>query len=314
MTARKMKLGLTRSLQFWEPDRVTGWLEDLHIDETDDTVGKLEEDEVDPTILGAPTTPQKQLQSIQRCEEVSPTDTSFSNDSNFDVQTPRDLQSNSLGPSFRIYDEFSDTDSIHGCEERPVATSRTQKATCNTPAALTHSKTYEDVFQSRSEKLHTKEDVALPLYAPSHDPSTPRLVCITSCLQCTLTNLPCSRTPPSCSRCRRKGQQDICLLQRRKFPEEMISATLAEYTTPKLLRLRDEEEQSWNRKMAVHDELMRAWEDKQNSMNWVMPEVDSPRKGWSKFGRGIPTRHPGEGKGEMDDRVVYRDLVIAPEL
>jgi hypothetical protein len=71
-----------------------------------------------------------------------------------------------------------------------------------------------------------------------------RQIFITSCYQCILAGLPCSRTLPGCSRCKRAGCQHLCLLHRRKLLEEMVIGDVIGNRTPVLLRVRGDDEVS----------------------------------------------------------------------
>jgi hypothetical protein len=74
-------------------------------------------------------------------------------------------------------------------------------------------------------------------------------VFITSCYQCVLAGLPCSRSLPGCVRCKRAGREHLCLLHRRKLLQEMVIGDAVGNRTPVLLKLRCDDAASWEKKL-----------------------------------------------------------------
>ena len=72
------------------PDRLMNWLDELNISEVNDNdndggLSEPGENRIELATQDAPATPWKKVQLVQRCEEVSPTNTSFSDKSVFDT-------------------------------------------------------------------------------------------------------------------------------------------------------------------------------------------------------------------------------------
>lgn len=225
-----------------EIDRVISWLEDMHFG------SDSEQDKVEPA-----TPPPKRPFHEQSFNEVSPTDTTFSGGSVFDKPYCQNLLLGSPGP---YHDDISDVTSVDGEEREPIK---------------------QPIFQSSHLPAHAA-DVTDKTCLP--DPNAPRLTTILSCIQCTLANLPCSRTPPACTRCTRNATPS-CLLQRRLFSDEIAAAPTDLCTQPVLLKLVSESEEVWEKKMGVMQELMGEWRDRKDRENWVLPKVEtSVRRGW----------------------------------
>lgn len=70
---------------------------------------------------------------------------------------------------------------------------------------------------------------------------------------------------------------------------------------PVLLKRKDENEEEWDEKMAVKEELLEDWKVREERKNWVMPRVDKEeRGGWQ--GRGKRKNMSGRKKGEEKNR------------
>mgnify|MGYP004517714219 CR=1 FL=1 len=202
-----------------------------------------------------PITPLRQAPLMTYYEEMSPATTSFSGGSIFD--TPR-----SSGDSW-IEDPFcNDVPDTAPANDQGCSWDKTKRH--STRLVRTHPGTvHSDVSSLASYDPPTgvadvlEEDTDLSgealkdTAAPPIDPDKPRIVFITSCTQCILANLPCSRTIPHCSRCRRNGQAALCLLHRRKFLEEISRSDASSCTTPVLLKLKGEDEGVWKKKLRL---------------------------------------------------------------
>ncbi|KAF2654220.1 hypothetical protein K491DRAFT_779654 [Lophiostoma macrostomum CBS 122681] len=137
----------------------------------------------------------------------------------------------------------------------------------------------------------------------SHSPR--RLVSILSCWQCVLAGLPCSRTYPACSRCERAGRADTCLLFRRKTVQESTRTNTD--ITPTLLLVEGEDESFRQNKLALLGELHQKWRDDLDRKNWVYPPIESKLGTYRTHRSKIELLHPGEGIGQ----VVIRELPLA---
>jgi len=220
-----------------------------------------EQDKIEPA-----TPPPKTLSHEQSLEEISPTDTNFSGASVFDKPYRRAILLGSPGP---YHNDFSDATSADGQDREPIQ---------------------QPIFQNPRSPIHPT-DVT--------DPQA-RLTTILSCIQCTLANLPCSRTLPVCTRCTRNATPS-CLLQRRLFSEEIDAAPPHLCTKPVLLKLVSETEEVWEAKMEVLGELMEGWNEKRDKENWVCPRVDTEvRRGWLGWVEERRDGGLGGGMGKMN--------------
>lgn len=86
------------------------------------------------------------------------------------------------------------------------------------------------------------------------DPNAEHLVWITSCIQCVVADLPCSRTVPGCSRCIRNGHGDLCLAQRSRLHAEVLNDG---YNHDPLLlgRVGDHDDDTWAQKEEMQAEV-----------------------------------------------------------
>lgn len=243
---------------------VLGWLERLEVNsatvKTDNNV-TLKTRELKHLV---PTTPVRgPRQSPAQFEYVSPTDTTFSYESVFDSpQTYTTKQRNPSGRQFQVEnDDASDITSIDGRERSDLSYKEdlgvNVKDEIATEVALTDDgtlslKSYEPPSDDVSNlEEYLGEGGQTMAYLSPSDPEMPRLVWITSCLQCTLAGLSCSRTPPACSRCKRNGHGDTCLLHRRKVAEEISCTKGINCGIPVLLKVKGDDEEVWERKLKV---------------------------------------------------------------
>jgi hypothetical protein len=258
-----------------------------------------------------PVTPVRSRETSLSLDEVSPTNTSFSYDTIFDSPRPKDTGS-------RDFDDVSDTSATtieegepdwSSCEKPVREVAKEEEEDIVTPSEAL-STNYAGSLNSISPPSSTLSTaVPLPedlLSSPVHDPSKPRLVWITSCLQCTLARLPCSRKHPSCSRCKRKGEGDVCLLRRRKLGEERVRGNLKGNQISVLLRVNgsedDMDEGVWERKVKLAKELEQEWRDKEERKNWVLPTSGGKGNYWTHghSNRAQPRwMDPGEGIGQQ---------------
>ncbi|KAH8727716.1 hypothetical protein GQ44DRAFT_68809 [Phaeosphaeriaceae sp. PMI808] len=262
-----------------------------------------------------PTTPARQ---VSRCldEEVSPTDTLFSRGSIFDSPYVDRRERNSSSPQRHLRGNESNATSVsedndlgqkHAAHKRntsalirpkPNLTTHRQRANQNTDNQLSTK------INKTALPTHTLKDGERSL-SPSPQQKT-RFVKIVSCLQCTLSNLPCSRTLPTCTRCTRNGRATLCLAQRGRFYEEVVRGGGPGGWTPLLLKVRGDDEEGWRAKVELAERLKEGWEAVVDRRNWVFPRIETDRRG--VFGRGMGVRdvHPGEGEGML----VFRELVV----
>ncbi|CAE7008143.1 hypothetical protein PTNB73_00154 [Pyrenophora teres f. teres] len=305
-------------------DRIEGWLANLDIDGLRADMGDGDKKKINSESRLQPFTPKRRPHTVLGVHgDISPTDTSFSRRSIFDAPLCKKLNHGSPILGFQILNDASDTSDSEGEWESTPIKERIRKAKAE--SVLEHSAVIQSsqaLSSSAADLSAYKPSVDLGVHGPhqpaepttqliTYEPNTPRIVWLTSCLQCTLANLPCSRTHPTCSRCQRAGNPDLCLLHRRSFAFEALDPSKTEKCrTPILLKVKGEDETIWQRKVDLSMELRQKWLADQDKKNWVMPAIESPTGGWKKQSM-FPTVpggdvHPGEGSG----RVSYRELVV----
>ncbi|CAN9376080.1 hypothetical protein AA0119_g5185 [Alternaria tenuissima] len=297
-------------------NRIKGWLEKLESRDpkADESEGhQISQDKI--RVL-EPTTPTKQTSARPIRDEVSPTDTTFSESSIFDRPLRKGLFS-SPTPRCETRGDDSDTTSI-GSDDWELATKTKRPAerlvppTFSLPPSVPSPSLDFSVSISDADtgEPTTVSDPKAQLPLSTQEPNEPRPVWITSCLQCILAGLPCSRTYPSCNRCKRNDCAEECLLHRRCFVSETLDLTEAGgCKIPILLKVKGERDEIWKRKVELAEDLCKEWVAEQEKRNWVLPGIDSPRGGW-RTRRGKVKKemmlHPGEGIG----RLSFCELIV----
>jgi hypothetical protein len=240
-------------------ERISRWIRQIDHKQSDEDVSEL-----GATRAVAPVTPLRRPTPLLCYDEPSPTNTSFSGGSIFD--NPQTLHDSWNDDPFR--DDISDATSVNNENEYPETKSKqfTPIFTQNihAPGSIAEKSRLASGFSygPPSEPDTDLQDelgdfTDLPV-APQSAPVSrdkPRIVWLTSCLQCTLAGLPCSRTTPSCSRCLRAGKGSTCLLYRRKFREEIDASDAETCTVPVLLKLKDEDSETWKEKLKLAEEV-----------------------------------------------------------
>lgn len=208
-----------------------------------------------------PATPPRRCSNTVHYDEASPTNTNFSSI----FSTP---DSPATSPE-RGTDAFSDTSAttIRDDDEdwRPKevtdvapseALSITERAE-SSDSLFSYEPSSEEVTLVDEEKDTCVENsLHSPIKAVQmRDPDIAVRVFITSCYQCILAGLPCSRTPPACSRCKRAGYGADCLLRRRKLPTERTLGEMVDNQTPVLLKAYREHVEISARKEALYQEV-----------------------------------------------------------
>jgi hypothetical protein len=307
------------------PDRIAGWLEELSISSDDSNRRENDESVEEQSESFEPTTPPRRASTpLTAYEEVSPTDTSFSGHSIFDAPTRKNLRCGSPTSKYQIRDDTSDITSVGDDVEwglsvkeqhlvQPPPAPNFARRASSPPTSVV---SYDPSSNAEEDEANVSSEPAPDAGFPLYDPIDPRLVWITSCLQCTLANLPCSRTHPACSRCKRKGCADDCLLHRRSFAIEALDPEKCK--VPILLKVRGDEEETWQRKLGLAEDLRKEWVAEQEKDNWVMPDIGSPRvtlKERVQVLQGARVRkkgilHPGEGMGRISYKVLVVDLDV----
>lgn len=210
----------------------------------------------------APSTPNRTHDSSYETEETSPAITSFS--STFDSPlgpAPIPFWYNQATPIPSLDerdDSFSNASAITTWDEEYDKAKAVYKYQTDLEGLTSHEearKPDQPFDQNCDEKSPEFEPYYSPPRLPSPLKSRPRHVFITSCYQCILANMHCSRTLPACSRCERNGYSDVCLLHRRKLAREMTE-DVETNKTPVLLRVEGmDEEMMWIKKLELSYEV-----------------------------------------------------------
>ena len=225
-------------------DQVLSWLRDASHQEYGDVVSELGD-----SAPREPATPSRRSLPVQYCEEVSPTNASFASDS-ASIFDELDTQCDVL-----IEDPFGDDvpdassthEQLHYPQTKVVQSiARSDLTVLDTGRSVAASLDSNEVAQ---EGANISVEAAVALI----DPDEPRITRITSCTQCTVADLKCSRGVPSCSRCNRKGQGSLCLLQRARYMEELDEELPCSPTV--LLRLKEDDEWIWQQKVKLSKEV-----------------------------------------------------------
>ncbi|KAF9695084.1 hypothetical protein EKO04_007046 [Ascochyta lentis] len=233
-----------------EQEWISSWLRDADGEEGD-------RDVVDAGNFGEvePVTPPRRPAQLLYYDEISPTSTSFSRGSVFD--TP-EVSGNPGTGEDPFCDDISGITSVlnleagKGQDNSEIVGEDYNNFEIKSFASYDPpSEIDEDLTHSINNTCKALTDTAaLPI-----DPRKPRITWITSCTQCTLADLPCSRTTPCCSRCKRNGQANVCLLHRRKFRDEIERSESEACTKPVLLKLKGDDESHWREKLRLADEV-----------------------------------------------------------
>ncbi|KAH7378456.1 hypothetical protein DE146DRAFT_741247 [Phaeosphaeria sp. MPI-PUGE-AT-0046c] len=220
-----------------EVEKVMGWLEELEM------VEEAEEEEKERE--AEPFTPQRR--SCTNEEQVSPTNTSFSETSLFDQPCPARRE------------ESNDDDNTSVTSISPSANS-----TCRTDKLQ-----LERTLPPTSQASLAKTLPAVLANDPNPPPSLADThICLLPCLSCTSLSLPCSLTLPICSRCKRN--KNTCVFLRHRVTEEIDAANMETCTLPVLFRQQEGEEE-WQGKVEAARRVMDEMERRGERENWVLP-------------------------------------------
>ncbi|KAL1608085.1 hypothetical protein SLS60_003024 [Paraconiothyrium brasiliense] len=214
-----------------------------------------------------PSTPRTKPLCLQRTipqlfEEISPTDTNFSSDIVFDsplspscnaTLNPRwdtDTEASSLDDEdeARVRKElFCSVEKLDSNDVKPTIQSRASAQDLTTPLKHPlHGSAYPEL---------TSDVDSLPRLVLDFDPEANHLICLSSCLQCVLSDLRCSRTLPSCSRCIRNGHGELCLAQRKRLHVEVFDEDDSVDTDPILLKVEGDDNDTYDKKFKLQDDV-----------------------------------------------------------
>jgi hypothetical protein len=250
-------------------DRISIWLRNADQQDYEEGGSELRDA---PAI--DPATPPRRGSLPTHYEEISPTNTSFSEDSIFD--TPGFSGSGWIDDDvFRDDDPDTAPADDLGCssienEKLSYAVTTPAHVDADSWEADSHASydTPSEAADDLQEASKVQEEVSSAAAEPTLDPDKSRPTFLTSCIQCIHADLPCSRKAPACSRCKRKGQAALCLLHRRICPEEIKKSDATWCTTLILLKLRGEDEDMWKEKLKLANKVgiaYRSWEVKLTS-------------------------------------------------
>ncbi|CAI6333470.1 unnamed protein product [Periconia digitata] len=277
-------------------NNIAHWLDQLHLGDPEDgehaegvhTVSLRDALPSFVTLPIQPVTPPRDSALINRFVEVSPTDTTFSENKNAIFDSPQSIREIYSVGSAR-HNKYAETDAS-SVDETDNSSFKDGHDEINDVDSTSHQPTSTVIsarknIQQPNDRLETTRTV----------PSTLNRVCVLSCLQCAMKDLPCSRTTPSCQRCNRNDTAESCLLQRRRTADEMLSRDRNFCRTPVLLFQDGETENGWAKKVALQTQLLDVWKAKEDRRNWVYPSLMDSKADhkWELKG------HPGEGKGRL---------------
>ena len=252
------------------PDDILIWLDKIDPRDAPPTIDLVEDQDRSFVALkrqvnsfdALPCTPQRHdAQQTSVGEYPSPTNTGFTDNSIFDqpfAPGTRYFDTHNDAPSYCsatsiVSSDFSDTNLSHKSQivrSENLAEAEPQNIT-GVEVANAHNiksvKRHALVIHRKTEEVH--------LVQPKTVPGRCILVWVTSCLQCTLAKMPCSRTIPACSRCVRAGCGDMCLLQRRKLNSERVLGAIVGNMTPVLLHEEGQGGEIVERKRALNSEV-----------------------------------------------------------
>jgi hypothetical protein len=292
---------------------VAKWLREVRIADIEEELVEIAEDKL------IPYTPIRGLQLRRKYEEISPTDTNFSDNTVFDAAELPPPSPQSPSPAInlgRIAYPETEASSISDDDNDNQVPAKVKSTGLLTPADTAVIEQQDDdclsIYSQNPPSTAEAElcdkptpfSISVPL--PPSPTGEPQLIFLTSCLQCTLANLPCTRTLPSCSRCIRNGHGSMCLLHRKRTTAEVLDLhpTDVHYSTPVLLKTWDTDERVWEAKLRLSDRLVTEWREGLEVENWVLPSVESVRGCWAKDGAQVPRVHPGPGLGRTTWRMV----------
>jgi hypothetical protein len=284
-----------------EMEYVRRWLRDLQTHND-----KLASSPLQEKVKADPVTPPRRWITRKTYEEVSPTDTSFSGASIFDIPFHNNKRVNSPSPHDRFYGNISDVSSLDDDFKIP------DKHICQ-PNFVSSPASFSSYDPSSALEDGSVHEIPSTCKAHSQGPYPQRIVTILSCLQCTLAGLHCSRSTPSCARCIRNGSADTCVLLRRRFAEEVGHSVPESCNLPILLKCADEDTGSWKKKMKAADDLKEVWQDRQDKKNWVLPPIEScKRSGYRVIGYVAPKIYRGVGWGwvRCEELIVDRETIL----
>lgn len=271
------------------PNRIAIWLQDLAIN-TNENINEsiLDVSELSETLPprkdqespAAPRTPPRRRSHTE--VSFSPTTTSFSIGSIFDTsirQPPH--RSDSPGVDQQTYGNKSDSDDTS-------ITREDQEEVKDSPRKSTALQIENDICLSDAAN---DNPITTPLSdADNHEAPRTRRVALTSCLQCLLAYLPCSRTLPACSRCIRNARSP-CLLHRLPFlNEQVLPAARSAVGRSALVKMPGESEDAWVVRNEEEGRLMAVWRERVDRGNWVLPV-------WGEVDGGMGKRQSVESEG-----------------
>jgi hypothetical protein len=206
------------------------------------------------------TTPRTSAAFIAEYEELSPTLTFFTDQTIFDSPI-KNNHPGDYGPDDDIV-SVATSHSLPAYKPRVAIEEAVEKGFSDLETVNLSTACHVSSFEPATD-LEDREDTPPILVdepftevrkEPYDSKGKPPAISIVSCLQCTLKNLPCTRTFPSCSRCIRHGHGHLCLAQRSKFLSEMFLDDGTSATQPVLLRLKDAVDPFWPEKLLLREE------------------------------------------------------------
>ncbi|OCL05929.1 hypothetical protein AOQ84DRAFT_390552 [Glonium stellatum] len=235
--------------------------------------------------------------TLQSCtgERPSPTNTNFTDNSIFDQP---------LAPDTRYFNS-RDNELLSSFSTASIASSDCSNSDRSGRPRIDHSGSLVGTEPQNVTAVEVADahDIGQSYIAPEHH----TIIWVTSCLQCALAKLPCSRKIPACSRCVRSGFGELCLLQRRKLNPERVWGDVVGNMMPVLLQEEGQNAEIAERKRALNAKLLENHKHDMDRKNWVLPINDGNLSGFRprENRRLFVQIHPGEGIGRAIPQMVH---------
>jgi hypothetical protein len=234
---------------------VRTWLQGIQIAHGESALGDAVESPSQDCDESIPCTPLRKPQLHEQYIELSPSDTTFSRDSIFDSpqQTPAQSKSARYAACKAKYAE-TDASSIYGEDDKTnlIDVIPHKLVLPSSPPASINS---YDPPSDNEDALEAYPATLSPQVPEITSLDAPRIHHLVSCLQCVFAGLRCNRRTPACSRCKRSGESEMCLLQRRRIRSEMIDGCGTLNRIPVLLKVWGCDETVHQRKVELAEEV-----------------------------------------------------------
>lgn len=216
---------------------------------------------VETLSIAGPSTPPPKQYAIQQprdddSRKVSPTDSKISpTDSKFSSNSVFDSPGSALrGTAYEHYAE-TEASSIDKKQEVDVREENSIQIVPKDSGAILPTLIEEGSLHDSSYNVPPLAVSLAPVPEEAFDPRATKSIWLSSCLQCVLADLPCSRTLPACSRCVRNTCGELCLVRRRPLHIEVQDQNGHVEAKSILLKQVGDDETVWQKKNALQEEV-----------------------------------------------------------